>query len=302
MFKWQIEEIENLIRKNLANRGLDKIHIPDQLLGASKELFDSTTVMIVTGFVIKVAQTGETDGPIGAVSLARALEQIGKEAILVTDKYSEKMLRECCRLLGIKGPLEIVPYDDADEFCVMLLEKYKPSHIVAIERPGRAVDGRCYSMRGEDITDYVSNTDALFANSGGKGITTIAVGDGGNEVGMGKVSLSIMNHVKHGEKICASISSDYLIIAGISNWGGHAIAACLSIMRCKMLLHGTDMERELLQCMIDAGAVDGCTKRSELSVDGLSMEENISMLESLRDIVNMWIASDNSSYTLIAKA
>ncbi|MBF8984272.1 DUF4392 domain-containing protein [Lutibacter sp. B2] len=285
MNKKYFEQIDRVIRKNLEQRGMDKVRLVGELERASRSLFESETVFIVTGFCIRDTLTGETDGPIGAISLASGLEQLGKKVVIITDEYSREMLFNCKMVKGVKGPIEVVPHKAAEYFCNHLINNYKPSHIVGVERPGRANDGCCYSMRGENLSDIVPNTDILFEKAKELCIRTIAVGDGGNEVGMGKVSSLVMNCVNKGEKICAAISSDYLIVAGVSNWGGHALVAGLSLLSDKILLHDRKTEIQLLKSMLEAGAVDGCTKKSTMTVDGLSLEENLEILESLRKIV-----------------
>lgn len=278
-------KIEDTIRKNLDSRGLNNIRVDGDLKKGIMELFNSTTVVIVTGFVIRDTMTGETDGPIGAISLARSLEILGKNVILITDKYSHKILEAGADISGLKAPIKIMPFNNQYEFSQEILKLYKPTHLVAIERPGRAEDGNCYSMRGENLSDLVPNTDILFRLAKDMKITTIAVGDGGNEVGMGKVASSIKEYVPKGDKICASFTSDILIIAGVSNWGGHALSAGLSILSKDMLLHNTNVEIEILDSMVKSGAVDGCTKKQSLTVDGLDLEDNIKVLDRLRDIV-----------------
>lgn len=289
MNKKYFQEIENLIRKDFGCRGIGKIGIIGELEKSARELFTSSTVLIVTGFCIKEKLIGETDGPIGAVSLASGLEQLGKKVILVTDKYSKDILSACCSVKKIKAPIEIVPYEGADKFCNSLLLNYQPSHVVAIERPGRAKDGSSYSMRGEDLSDIIPNTDVLFEKSKELGITTIAVGDGGNEVGMGKVAQLIVDSVYKGDRICAVTSADYLILAGVSNWGGHGLTAALSLLSKTMLLHNSQTETAMLQAMIDVGAVDGRNKKRELTIDGLSLKVNLEILEKLRAIVKSGI-------------
>lgn len=60
--------------------------------------------------------------------------------------------------------------------------------LVAIERTGRAVDGHYYTMRGRDMSHLTAPIDDLFLFASQKGTTkTIGIGDGGNELGMGKV-------------------------------------------------------------------------------------------------------------------
>jgi hypothetical protein len=228
---------------------------------------------------------GETDGPIGAISLAGALEHLGKKVVLVTDEYSKKILYSCREVKGLTCPIEIIPAGSESLFCKNLIEKYRPTHAIAIERPGRALDGCRYSMKGEDISDIVPNTDILFEEANKHGNVTIAVGDGGNEVGMGKVRSYVIDSVNNGNKICAAFNTDFLIIAGVSNWGGHALSAALSILTQTMLLHDAETEEELLRSIVEAGAVDGCTKERTMTVDGLSMEENFNIIDLLRSTV-----------------
>lgn len=285
MNKEYYKQMEKIIRKNLEHRGLDGIGLEGELYRAAESLMGGGTILIVTGFVIRDAMQGETDGPVGAVSLAGALEQMGKKAVLVSDRYSRNILESCLEAKGLACPVEVIPSGNEGLLCRNMFERYRPTHIVAIERPGRAADGHCYSMRGEDITDVVPNTDILLEEAEARGAVTVAVGDGGNEAGMGKVRAYIIDSLYNGKRICAAASADYLIPAGVSNWGGHALAAALSIMDGRMLLHDGATEEKLLKRIVAAGAVDGCTKKRTLTVDGLSLEENLSVLNQLRDIV-----------------
>ena len=61
-------------------------------------------------------------------------------------------------------------------------------------------------------------------------ISTTSIGDGGNELGMGKVKEQVEKHVKHGKEIACVVSCDYLITAGVSNWGGYALAVGLHVL------------------------------------------------------------------------
>jgi len=279
------KQVEEIIRKNLKQRGLDGIELEGELEGAAASLLEGKTILIVTGFVIRDALTGETDGPIGAVSLAGALEQLGKKVIFVTDEYSKNILHSCQNVKGLMCPIEIIPIGSESSFCQSLLKRYNPTHVAAIERPGRNADRRCYSMGGEDLSDIVPNTDILFEEAKNQGIITIAVGDGGNEVGMGKIRSYVMDSLYNGKQICAAVNTDFLILAGVSNWGGHALSAALSILTGIMLLHDAKTEEKLLNSIVEAGAVDGVTKKRAMTVDGLSLEDNLNMLNLLRNAV-----------------
>lgn len=279
------KQLEDIIRENLENRGLSGIELRGELAGAAESLLSGKTVLIATGFAVRDAMAGETDGPIGAVSLAAALKQLEKNAVIVTDRYSKKILQSCMEAMNLKHPMEVVPGGNESLFCGELLEKYRPTHVIAIERPGKAADGRYYSMKGEDISDIVPDMDILFEEAKVQGIITIGVGDGGNEIGMGKIKSHVMESVYEGKKICAGFSADFLILAGVSNWGGHALSAALSIMSRKMLLHNAEVEERLLKSIVEAGAVDGCTAKRTMTVDGLSLKNNLDILNMLRTVV-----------------
>ena len=55
---------------------------------------------------------------------------------------------------------------------------------------------------------------------------TIGIGDGGNEIGMGKIPHeTIVKNIPNGDLIHCRVPTDHLIVAGVSNWGAYALAA-----------------------------------------------------------------------------
>ncbi len=285
------DKIEEIISLNLENRGMDKIKLEGQLKSCVTSLNASDTVVIVTGFAIKVAEIGETDGPPGALALAYALESINKKVIIVTDKYSEIFLRDGAKLLNLNSELYIFEENKENEQASEVIKKYKPNHIIGIERPGRGVDNKCYSMNGDDITKFCPNTDLLFIKARENNIPTSAIGDGGNEVGMGKVRELVTRYVNKGNVICAEFESDNLIIAGISNWGAYGICAGLSIINNYMIMYDEEMYEKISTEMLKKGAVDGCSRKQEATVDGLSYEQNLEVFLKLRLLAQMNVKS-----------
>ncbi len=285
MTKGYLDKIYHIIGRDAGNRGLRNEQMPKDMEGAVEALLEAKKVLIVTGFCIRATMTGETDGPIGAASLANGLTQLGKEVLLITDQFSVDLLEACCEAMELKKNIQCVPFRAAEQFCRDLIHHALPDTVVAIERPGRAKDGKSYSMRGEDLSDLIPNTDSLFTEAQKLGITTIAIGDGGNEMGMGKVADYIAKRVYLGEKICAATEADCLITAGVSNWGAHGLVTALSIETGLPLLHGPQQEIKMLEGMVACGGVDGCSKLATCTVDGLSLEENLKILEELLEIL-----------------
>ncbi len=137
-------------------------------------------------------------------------------------------------------------------------------------------------MNGDDITCFCPNTDLLFIKARESNIPTSAIGDGGNEVGMGKVRDLVAKYVNKGNIICAEFESDNLIIAGVSNWGAYGICAGLSIINDDMVMYDEEMYDEISTEMMKKGAVDGCSRKKETTVDGLSYEQNLKIFLDLR--------------------
>lgn len=87
----------------------------------------------------------------------------------------------------------------ADAEIDALLDRFRPSQVVAIERPGSAADGHRYSMRGEILDDLVPAADRLLTPPTRRDYETLAIGDGGNELGLGALRERLKGQILHGE-------------------------------------------------------------------------------------------------------
>jgi len=283
-----LERLRDLIQVDVGQRGLarDPVHnlfnaLPDDFAAACHSLAAAHRVAILTGFYIAdvVPPCGETDGPLGAVYLARGFAELGIEAELLTDEFCVRSLIAGLREANLPDvPVRCMPASTAAEV----------THLIAIERVGRASDGRCYSMRGRDITDVMTPVHPLLEQCREAGITTIGIGDGGNEVGMGKLPIDLIaNNIPDGAKIACRLATDHLIVAGISNWAAYAVIAGVASLMNKRLsesLLSIDEERRILETMIREGPlVDGKTVRFECSVDGLMFDDYAYPLKQIRD-------------------
>ena len=86
-------------------------------------------------------------------------------------------------------------------------------------------------MRAISMDHLVAPLDYLFesgeSSAGDFPRCRVGIGDGGNELGMGNVLHAVREHIPRGEVIGASVGCDHLLAAGVSNWGGYALAAAL---------------------------------------------------------------------------
>lgn len=264
------------------------------LLGAASALAatGSGGIGVITGFYVPrgTPPAAETDGPVGAALLIKALEEVGMRCRLATD---EACRNACAAALAGAGAAS-VPIDAARPGAplVALIERWRTEGIalaVAIERCGRSADGMPRNMRGEDISADTAALDDLFRAGPWD---TIAIGDGGNEIGMGALPPGLIaRHVDHGERIACTTPARHLIVAGVSNWGAYALIAALAALRDDwrdrlLLCLDENLDRAILEAAVERGpAVDGVSRRQTLTVDNLDLAVHHEKLRALRALV-----------------
>jgi hypothetical protein len=224
--------------------------------------------LIGTGF--PVGGSFETDGPIGAIALYRVLERLGHEPIFGCAPPISKVLAGSYRTLEIP----ILSWDATVPVVKSALADMRPALVVSIERPGVAGDGRYYNMRGEDITDALAKFDLFFNRCT---CPTLAVGDGGNEIGMGNILAELARLPIIPSVTCC----DELVIATVSNWGVYGIIAAMS-RELHQDLFGCFEPEEIVRYLVDRGAVDGKTRSAEYSEDGFPLAVGLRVIERLR--------------------
>lgn len=279
------KKLDEAMRYDPGNRGLLANAPANPLDRLQEALQEITGVVILTGFPVRLGLhnfTGETDGPLGAANLAFAFESIGVPVWLLTDEEAYWVVNAAVTRRGCKCRPLMLPKYEADEFIAAQLDAIKPSHVLTIERPGKAQDGHYHNMRGGIIDAMFVDASSIIEAARERGITTISIGDGGNEIGMGALAETIEKYVPHGEAICAREVADIALISGVSNWWGWGVSALLSRMYGINLLPSDDMERGMLHEMVLAGSVDGCTKKPEETVDNLPMEVHLGVLSNVR--------------------
>jgi len=268
------KKIENLlVERNL--RGMKKVQpalTAGYCLRAAQMLKNiKGNILIGTGF--PVVDTFETDGPVGALILYKALEILGATPILVCCDSMAKALSDTYNVRSIKqGQLEQAHQDTRKA-----LIELNPQAIISIERPGLAADGCYHNMRGEDISSRAACFDHFLTLAQ---CPTIAIGDGGNEIGMGKIKETLTKF----DIIPAETSCDELIIADVSNWGVYGILAFLSLWSKHDLLAETCPE-EILKYLSNLGSVDGVTRKNELTEDSLPASEGIKLIKQIRSLI-----------------
>ena len=227
-------------------------------------------ILIGTGF--PVVKTFETDGPVGAIAMYEAFEKLGATPSIVCGRPLSQALADRYRVHEIR----VGDHDQREHEAQQALEQFHPDAIISIERPGQAADGGYYNMRGESISENTACFDSFMNMSD---CPTIAIGDGGNEIGMGKVAKALQ-----GLNIVPSTTTcDELIVADVSNWGAYGIISFLSVWNKRDLL-GEIVPLDILRYISELGSVDGVTRINQLTEDGLDVSEGESVLLELRQV------------------
>ena len=321
------ELIDRIACLDLGGRGITGLYVPARarvglpLCLAAAQLLDplqrGDTVFIITGSMTRphVSPTiAENDGPLGAAVLARSLSLASNlRPVLLADepilpKLAATIERAGCVAVSpeqaaraIAAPRRTavaatasVSADDAlaQQQSQRLLDELAPKLVISIERAGLTADGTYRNMLGEDYSEGRARFDHVVQMATARGIPTIGIGDGGNEIGMGAVRDAVHAHVPHGPVLCAELATDVLIPAGVSNWGAYAVVAALAILRARPeLAHHPEQERYLLQACPELGLVDGTTGRLEPTVDGMDLLVHTSVVALLSEVVRGAIAS-----------
>ena len=232
----------------------------------------------------------ETDGPAGAALMARGFIQSGLSAgWQPTRSVSPLAARRWTRPAPAMVPIDAVAPGGTVEALVDLWRRDGIDWVIAIERCGPAADGHPRNMRGADISAHVAPLDRLFSAGPWQ---TIGIGDGGNEIGMGRVPAA--RYVPLGETIGCVVPADFLIAAGVSHWGAYALLAALAVLRpdwSAAMLSGLDpaldpeLDRAVIEAMVrDGPAVDGVSLRREGTIDALEMTVHQAMMEAVRNV------------------
>ena len=233
----KVSRIAQILARDAGGRGLLSGPVSAPVSELTASLAEAKRVLLLTGFPVRLPDgrtVGETDGPSGTANIAKAMEDSGAGVRVLTDAVCIRQVKAAAEARGCRTKPVTVPGEGQEAFFDGLLASFDPTHLITLERPGKARDGCFYNMRGGVIDHMVTDTGSLLKQALRRGVRTISVGDGGNELGMGALRTLIEERVPYGELICADEAADIALVSGVSNWWGWGIAAALS------LIHGRD--------------------------------------------------------------
>lgn len=252
---------------------------------------------------------GETDGPMGAASLGRVLDfGIGARTVYVCDPPFVDPIVASVEACGIsvldqarfeKRPhtalLEPFPLgpEVARQAAERLLDTYRPKAVVFIEKVGPTDTGTFHSVTGtaKDPKD-VAHCHVLCDLARERGIFTLGIGDGGNEIGNGVIHEAILRLHPNGKVIATVTKTDLLVFASVSNWGAYGVAAYLAHeLKNLDLFQNEEMEDFMLHRCVAAGGMDGSHGAQVLRVDGVTSAGDLAVVTLMREIVDHGLKS-----------
>ncbi|MGC8678423.1 MAG: hypothetical protein C0179_03400 [Fervidicoccus sp.] len=319
-------KLDQLINSDSNGRGVAKKLYPyafekagePLVYKAARELVENSDkgspVLIMTGFRTPPLYVQETDGPLGAASISRAFSIcLNAKPIILTeqDERSLRIVRAAVEGAGLKiSPLEdllrgdqdlsasVVGFTHSEEYAEedakRLIDEVNPRAVIAVEKAGRNFKGVYHSMSGLNVSKYHAKVEYIVDEARKKGILTIGIGDGGNEVGMGAIEDAVRKHVPYGDVcrcpcrggIASSSKVDVLITSSISNWGGYALSGMISkILEKPNGIHDPEAEELMFSLVAKEGAVDGIKGKAGKSADGLGVEAHKSVLMLIREML-----------------
>lgn len=177
----KITKLDGMIQEDPGNRGIKYLYQPGQLVKAALRVSHGNSIGIVTGFPLKNGNEycNETDGPLGALTMAKAFKSLGKNVTLISTHYNAKLLKditsECTDLKLLPEGITVEEFTPdgtktVEEAAVEFLypggdlKKARFDVLVAIEAVGRNSEGMYKTMKDICVSDFkkASPVDELF--------------------------------------------------------------------------------------------------------------------------------------------
>ncbi len=232
---------------------------------------------------------GESDGPIGAAVMGRALAQLGCEVTFCVEEQIIPAMKSVAGAAGATGAeYEELIFGQEDGHA-HLADRFDGA--IFIEKIGQNRLGVHHTSSGMASDTDDSPVGGLVDELGRQGKLTIGLGDGGNEVGFGKIVDLVREIVSYGTEcrcscgggIATVAATELLFPASISNWAGYAIIAAIALLKDDpSLLHTPEMEKVLLELAPTVGCYEGTLGEGVPGIDSVPVDGSCAMVQLLK--------------------
>lgn len=282
---------------------------------ALHESVDTGDVVIITGGagVWPRLPHGESDGPLGAAAMAGTLTLArGARPIILTEERNLESYENSVRACGFNvvstdelhrrntdryPAVAVESYPEEQEAgekaAEALFEEHDPAAVIGVEKIGPNREEVYHTWFGAEHVGR-AKIAPLFDLANERGRLTIGFGDGGNEIGLGKIEDAVRELHPYGEMcqcgceggIATRVAADHIVIGGTSNWAAYGTAAMFAILTDSPdAFHSPDDEARMLEWNAFAGSSDGSISRPLPMVDGTDKETQVAIVQLLNNIV-----------------
>ncbi|MCI8611839.1 MAG: DUF4392 domain-containing protein [Clostridiales bacterium] len=269
-------------------------------------------VYLISGFVLRPYNKAETDGIISTMLLARCLIQgFGVRPVIICPDECMPAVEGLASILGFHMtdladlfsiPLTMsavaFPKDAtaAENFSDTLIDTTgMPRAVISIEAPGANAQGVYHNAIGKSVTDLEAKTDILWEKLYKAGVLNIAIGDLGNEIGMGAIAEHIQKYIPYAgvgacscgcdNGILAKTKTDNVITATVSDWGCYGFMAAIAYLKKNLeLFHDGAMQERAMRKAAECGVID-MYGWSIPAIDGIGIEMTCAIVEAMRGCV-----------------
>lgn len=270
-------------------------------------------VYIMTGFVLLPFKKAEMDGIVSSVLLARALvKAFGAKPVIICPEDNLKAVENLSACVGLhlyKSVAELLEYPvsmgvltftkdkaKAAECADSIIAQGVPKAVISIECPGENAKGVYHNATGLDVTEIEAKQDILFDKLKEMGVLNIAIGDLGNEIGMGTIGDYLNENIPYaapgacrcgcGGGIAVRTKADNIITATVSDWGCYAMIAMLAyILEKPEVMHDAKLEEQAMITASRSGMIDMYGWLIP-AIDGFGIEITCSIVTLMKELVN----------------
>lgn len=285
------------------------INAAEQLVKVIKE---GDLVYILTGFVLLPHKKAEMDGIVGAMLLSRAISKAFKaKPVIICPEDNLVAVENMAYTMGLhlyhsidevkQYPISmaVIPFTKdfakAQAQAEEIISHGMPSMVISTEAPSSNEKGVFHNATGLNLTQLQAKSEVLFELLQSKGVPNIAIGDLGNEIGMGSIKEHIKKYIPYaregacrcgcGGGLLAKTKAQHIITATVSDWGVNALIAAVAYLKGDIdILHTSDIQQQAMQVASKSGMVD---MYGDLipAIDGFGITMNVSILELMRQCV-----------------
>jgi hypothetical protein len=296
-------------------------------------LHEGDTVFIITGFVLRPYNKQETDGPVGAAALARTLIKVfGVKPVFVVPCDAVPAMEKLSAIMGFHlykkledvaamplsaGIIEFTKdasFAEANAQSVIKAAREAgcfPAYCISTETAGANKLGVYHNAIGLDVSPLEAKSDVLFARLQKEGVPTLAIGDLGNECGMGTLKAHLEQYIPYaapgrctcgcGGGIAAATAADTVFTTTVSNWGAYAICAALAYLARKPdALYTPELEERALTAASECGLIDMYGWQIP-QVDGMNLKKNNAIITLMNECVLSAIELEQTCKTWFQK-